>query len=178
MTGVSQPCAPPGSWPGRADTRHQLGRATWYLHPGHCFASSKPHAVSTVLGSCVAVCLFDPAAGVGGMNHFLLPRGAHSGRFASGALPLLLGEVLRLGARQTSLRAAVFGGSCVLVAFRQPNHLGQQNVAAALEFLAAEGVPVVEQHTGGEAGRKVRFETDTGLAVVNLLGTPAAAAQL
>src|SRR5262249_44811038 len=80
------------------------------LAPGRLFVSATPAQVSTILGSCVSVCLWDPEARAGGINHFLLPEGVPaSPRFGQSAVPLLIQGVLDLGARRTRLRAKVFG---------------------------------------------------------------------
>jgi chemotaxis protein CheD len=86
-----------------------------YLAPGQLFASGDRVQVTTILGSCVAVCLFDNEAEVGGVNHFLLPHGTPpSPRFADHATTLLMQRVLALGAERGRLRAKLFGGACVL----------------------------------------------------------------
>jgi chemotaxis protein CheD len=141
--------------------------ATLYLHPGALAASARPLAVSTILGSCVGVCLFDAARGVGGMNHFLLPDSAGNARptarFGDIAMEQLLAEVLQAGARRAGLAARVYGGACVLAAFRgQGDHLGDRNVWAALRFLEDERIPVLERDTGGRDGRRLVFHTWDG----------------
>ena len=141
-----------------------------YLAPGRLHASAGEAQVTTILGSCVAVCLFDPTAGVGGINHYLLPSGSPaSGRFGDSATTLLLEAVLAQGADRRRLQAKVFGGACVLEAFRDTPSLGARNVEVADERLAAEGIPVVGRDVGGERGRKVVFEVATGAAWVRLI---------
>jgi chemotaxis protein CheD len=142
---------------------------TLYLHPGTLTVSATPLAVSTILGSCVGVCLFDAARGVGGMNHFLLPGSAGSARptvrFGDLAMERLLAEVLRAGARRAGLAARVYGGACVLAAVRGPGDpLGDRNVAAALRFLEDARIPVLERGTGGRRGRRIVFHTWDGAA--------------
>jgi chemotaxis protein CheD len=138
--------------------------ATLYLHPGALAASARPLAVSTILGSCVGVCLFDAARGVGGMNHFLLPDSAGNARptarFGDIAMEQLLAEVLQAGARRSRLAARVYGGACVLAAFRgQGDHL-----VVALRYLEDERIPVLERDTGGRHGRRIVFHTWDGAA--------------
>ncbi len=145
-----------------------------YLHPGQVFASAEPATVTTVLGSCVSVCLFDPSAQLGGINHYLLPHwvgnGTSSPRFGNVAMETLFEGILALGARKGELRAKVFGGACVLGAFqRRERHLGEQNVDRALRFLLEAGVPVVAQDTGGQRGRKLVFRTGDGAAWLKAL---------
>lgn len=146
-----------------------------YLHPGQLVVSASPSAITTVLGSCVAVCLFDPVARVGGINHFLLPHHVErerSPRFGSVAVPMLIEEVCRQGASRASLLAKVFGGGSILAAFRREGQLGEANVALALRLLDEASIPVLEQDVGGRAGRKVIFHTDDGTAWVRSLEGP------
>src|SRR5580658_1868975 len=88
------------------------------IHIGEIFASREPAVVRTVLGSCIAVCLRDPVAGVGGMNHFLLPYGGHnelaSARYGIHAMELLINDCMKVGADRAKLEAKVFGGGHVL----------------------------------------------------------------
>ncbi len=146
------------------------GRRALYLHPGAVAVAAEPAAVTTILGSCVSVCLYDPVLGAGGANHFLLPdhgAAAPSTRFAGEALRELLARLLALGADRRRLQAKVFGGACVVEAFRRSaDHLGTRNAAAALRFLEAERIPVMAEDTGGERGRKLLFHTDDGTALV------------
>jgi chemotaxis protein CheD len=170
-----------------------------YLHAGHLFVSGTPCRVSTILGSCVSVALFDPVAQVGGLNHFLLPVGpeqaAPSARFGTVAVPWLIEALVAAGAQRRSLHAKVFGGACVLRAFRsEPSprvmrqagsgsiasvslpalragggNLGQKNVQVAKAILLAEGIPIVAEDVNGERGRKLIFQTHDGAAWVRSL---------
>jgi chemotaxis protein CheD len=145
-----------------------------YLHAGHMVVSRDPCRVTTVLGSCVAVGLWDPSSGVGGVNHFLLPRGSdpESPRFGDVAVRTLIREVVAAGARRRSLQAKLFGGACVLRAFKGPNtgtHLGQKNVDMARQILIDEGIPVTAEDVEGDRGRKLIFQTHDGAAWVRSL---------
>jgi len=140
--------------------------ASVYLHPGQIFAASHSVLVSTVLGSCVAVCLWDPVARVGGMNHFLLPRGKGP-RYANEAMTQLIDELTSRGAFVARMVAKVFGGACVIPGFTGARQaIGAQNTEAALSFLAAHSIPVRAEQTGGRRGRKLLFHTGTGQAYV------------
>ena len=152
---------PEGPQPSRAPARE-------YLAPGRLYASKADVQVTTILGSCVAVCIWDAQAEVGGINHFLLPSGSPvSPRFGDSAVALLIGRVLELGAQRARLAAKVFGGACVLEAFRfDPWSLGARNVEMAREQLAASGIPVVGEDVGGDLGRKLVFHVRTGAAWV------------
>lgn len=144
-----------------------------FLHPGHVFVSDAPARVTTILGSCVSVCLYDARRRVGGLNHFLLPHRVgeqSSPRFGSAAVGQLLQSVLALGGRRSDLRARVYGGANV-IGPREGRTLpiGTQNAHVALELLEREKVRVVDEHLGGSRGRKLVFRTDDGEADVILL---------
>jgi len=137
-----------------------------YVHPGQLYAAAHAALVSTILGSCVAVCLWDPVARVGGMNHFLLPSGKGP-RYANDAMPRLVEEMLARGAFVARTIAKVFGGACVIETFTGSRKaIGAQNADAALQFLAAHAIPVRVDQTGGRRGRKLLFHTGTGQAYV------------
>jgi chemotaxis protein CheD len=149
-------------------------RTNYYLHPGQIFVSAEGHAVTTILGSCVSVCLWDPISEIGGINHFLLPfdagNGQASARFGNLAMRELIDKLLAIGAEQDQLQAKLFGGACVLEAFRNgENHLGSQNVEVARKMLAALNVPIIGEDVEGRNGRKLIFHTDTGSAWIKRL---------
>jgi chemotaxis protein CheD len=150
------------------------GRLAVYLHPGQVFVSPDPAEVTTILGSCVAVCVFDPVLRLGGTNHYLLPHwvgnGSSSARFGNVAVRSLIEKMLAMGGQKQNLQAKVFGGACVIGAFEgREEHLGTKNSAVALRTLRQEGIPVVADDVGGRRGRKVIFHTDTGVALVRLI---------
>lgn len=149
-------------------------RRLTYVQPGQTFASAEPAEATTVLGSCVAVCLCDEHRQIGGINHFLLPWAVGdslaSARFGNVAIDALLAQVERLGARRADLRAKVFGGAAVIEAFRNgDDHLGARNVGVARELLERLGIPIVAEDVLGNRGRKLIFHTGTGIALVRLL---------
>ena len=144
---------------------------TAYVHVGQLFASTSPKLVSTILGSCVSVCLWDPEVRVGGLNHYLLPQcvtnGVSSPRFGNVAIRELLAEVHRIGGARYRLQAKIFGGASIIDAFQTGSgSLGMQNVSLARRFLADAGIPIVNEDTGGTQGRKLVFRTSDGSAWV------------
>jgi chemotaxis protein CheD len=148
---------------------------TVYVHPGHLYVGRGPEQVTTILGSCVAVCLHDPMARIGGLNHFLLPHPtdnmAASPRYAEAAISCLVDLMLEAGARTEQLRALVVGGARVLSAFPDDrNHLGLRNAAAATSLLAARRIPIVTSDVGGNRGRKLVFVPRDGTHIVQRLG--------
>jgi chemotaxis protein CheD len=145
---------------------------TAYLHPGQVVVSGEPLQVSTILGSCVAICLYDERAGLGGLNHFVLPDLSTidpSPRYAGPAFRELLTRLRDLGARSGALQAKVFGGSDTL-GFSAESTIGARNVESARSLLALAGIPIVGEDVGGPVGRKLLFETRSGAAWVRLLG--------
>lgn len=149
-------------------------RAKVYLHPGQLFAAAQPSAITTILGSCVSVCLWDPVVRIGGMNHYLLPFSVGdelaSPRFGTVAIEALIERVLVLGARHDRLLAKLFGGACVIEAFREKeDHIGVLNARLAESMLHRACIPIVEQHLAGCRGRKILFNTDDGASSVKYL---------
>ena len=145
--------------------------ATAYVHVGQLFTSPKACTVTTILGSCVSVCLWDPTTGAGGLNHFLLPQcvenGISSPRFGNVAIHRLLDELAGLGSPRARLKAKVFGGASVIDAFQSANEsLGLKNVNVARRLLADAGIPIVAEDIGGAQGRKLVFQTGDGAAWV------------
>lgn len=148
-------------------------RVSIYVQPGQIAVSAEPAVITTILGSCVAVCVWDPTSSAGGMNHFLLPFWAGGGvpssaRFGNVAVQDLVKKLDAFGCVRESLRAKVFGGACVLDGFkkRAGEHLGDKNVRVAFEELAQIGIPVIAEDTGGDASRKLHFYTDLGTVAV------------
>ena len=144
------------------------------LGPGEVFFSRTPATIAAVLGSCVAVALWDPETSAGGMNHYLLPRwrgGAESAKYGDVANLRLLARFERAGIAISRLRAKVFGGACVMKALcDRPNPLCAQNVAEAREFLDAHAIAIDEEQVEGTAGLRVVFDTADGTASVRRLG--------
>lgn len=125
------------------------------------------------LGSCVAVILYDPGKKVGGLAHVMLPaettRGHPApGRFAPLAVPYLLAEMVKLGARKRGMFARICGGAAmfkdVLPAYGV--HLGERNIAAVKDALAAASIPLRGEETGGTFGRSVFFDAADGSVVI------------
>lgn len=140
-----------------------------YLLPGDLYVSVEPCQITTILGSCVSICLWDKIRCIGGMNHFLLPAsqegGQTSSRFADVATGTLLESLQASGCRIENLVAKIFGGSAILRTEKDyAKSLGAANVVAALRLMNNAGIPVVAQETGGIQGRKIVFNTDEGSA--------------
>jgi chemotaxis protein CheD len=139
-----------------------------FLSPGEVICMAEPALITTVLGSCVSVTLWDKISRIGGLNHFVLPKGGQSSRYGDTAMLELLEGVLSLGAHLRSLEAKVFGGAAVLPVGGERT-VGTSNVAFALSELARRGIPIAGRRTGGERGRLLVFNTETGDAFVRWL---------
>jgi chemotaxis protein CheD len=123
--------------------------------------------VTTILGSCVAACIRDPLAGVGGINHFLLPgnmgkaSSAEAERVGVHLMELLVNGLLKVGARRERLEAKLFGGARTV---RSHSDIGKNNADFALGFLKAEGISYVGGSTGGPKGRRIQYWPVSGRA--------------
>jgi chemotaxis protein CheD len=125
---------------------------------GEFRVSAEPDLIlTTILGSCVAACLHDAQAGVGGLNHFLLPGnegGAENLRYGVHAMELLINGLLKAGARRSFLRARLFGGARMM---DRLSDIGEQNARFARRFLQDEGIPLAGSDLGGTAARRLQF---------------------
>ena len=145
------------------------------LRPGDHRATTDATVLSTLLGSCVAACLYDANSGVAGLNHFLLASPRYSrtmplthtdaGRYGIMAMELLINDMVHLGAERKRLKAKVFGGASVIKKetgihdnFLCVNEVNQRFIR---EYLKTENIPIVAEDLGGQIGRVVYFHTDT-----------------
>ena len=123
--------------------------------------------LTTLLGSCVAACIWDSPQQVGGMNHFLLPdRGAHSVSCGVHAMELLINDLLKLGASRSRMQAKLFGGAWIRHGLTD---IGDQNASFAERFLADEGIALVGSSMRGDRGRRVQFWPMTGRARLSFM---------
>lgn len=140
------------------------------IDPGEFYVSDKPVTISTLLGSCVSACLFDPVHNVMGMNHFMLsnPRYARNigiseseaGRYGINAMELLINGMLKIGAEKRYLRAKAFGGSTIVENSSEVGNflcVGDVNCKFIRDFLACEGIPLLAENLGGREGRVIHF---------------------
>jgi chemotaxis protein CheD len=140
-----------------------------FLYPGQMFVSREPVVITTILGSCAALCLWDSRKKIGGMNHYLLPEGADEGpnrlRYGSVANPTLLKELQALGCEIRDLQAKVFGGSSAFAA-NPLESVGTRNSQLAEEFLHNAGIRLVGKDVSGKHGRKLIFQTQDGVTQI------------
>lgn len=138
--------------------------------PGEYYVSADELVIQTVLGSCIAACIWDPRVRVGGMNHFMLPEGGadSGGRYGSYAMELLINELMKQGARRETMQAKVFGGGQVMSSFTTMN-VGERNTRFVLDYLQTERIAVVSKDVLDIHPRKVCFFPSTGKAMVKRL---------
>ncbi len=151
--------------------------------PGEYFVHEEDLLIMTTLGSCIAACLWDRNARIGGLNHFMLPEGSGQdsastgGRYGSYAMELLINELLKRGATRATLEAKVFGGGQVIAGMATMN-VGERNTRFVLEYLQTEHIPVVSKDVLDIYPRKVCFLPASGKAMVKRLAPTHAAALL
>lgn len=135
-------------------------------------SSDEGEVCSTLLGSCVSVCLYDLARGIGGLNHYLLPETAQVGndqmRYGGHAMELLINGLLKIGADRKLLRAKVFGGARMTERYAE---IGQRNAEFAQRYLASEGIEIVSSDTGGRMARRLHFHPVSGQVRVMHIAT-------
>lgn len=135
-----------------------------YIAQGEQAIGSCPgQVIHTILGSCIAVCLWTPERGIGGMNHILLPEDPGRDIAARGtgafAMERLVNGLMKAGAARADLKAKVFGGAAIVAGL---SDIGRRNAAFVFEYLEAEGIPCLSQSTGGRQARQIRFWPATG----------------
>lgn len=139
--------------------------------PGEYFVTAENIVICTVLGSCIAACLWDRVRNVGGMNHFMLPDSDSadaSGRYGSFAMEVLINEMIKLGARRESMQAKIFGGGQVMANFTTMN-IGQRNTEFVTQYLQTERIPIVSEDVLDIYPRKVVYFPATGKVMVKRL---------
>jgi chemotaxis protein CheD len=146
--------------------------------PGEYYVTRRNMVLVTVLGSCVAACIRDKTSGIGGMNHFMLPKSTHekagwisaSARYGAYAMEVMINQILKQGAKRENLEAKVFGGGAVLKNMNVMN-VGDDNAKFALEYLRKERIPVIAEDLLGVLPRKVYFFPATGKVLVKKLNS-------
>lgn len=137
--------------------------------PGEYFVHNEDMLIMTTLGSCIAACIYDRNAKVGGMNHFMLPDGAgDSGRYGSYAMELLINEMMKRGANRMTMEAKIFGGGQVVSGMTTMN-VGERNTNFVMDYLKTERIPIVSKDVLDVYPRKVCFLPGSGKAMVKRL---------
>jgi chemotaxis protein CheD len=148
------------------------------IHPGEYYVTAADESITTVLGSCISACIRDPTAGVGGMNHFMLPDDGGSAdrwldpsaglatRYGSYAMESLMNDLMKRGARRERLEIKLFGGAQILASSR---NIGQRNIEFIQTFLSIEGLRAVAEDLGDVHPRTIAYKPGTGKVHVKRL---------
>lgn len=165
---------------------HRFSRHAIVLMPGDFYvAHEKGEVIVTTLGSCVSACIRDKRSGIGGMNHFLLPRDLNaapkdvkswmfeydnkSSRYGSVAMELLINEIVKMGGQRTNFEAKIFGGSNLGIKSTSTMSVGNKNVAFVKEYLHSEGIPVIGEDVGNSWPLKIYYIPEIGKTYVKQL---------
>lgn len=145
-----------------------------YINVGEFYIGVKPTEVCTILGSCVAVCLYDRLEKIGGMNHYLIPlwngKGLQTPKYGNIAIHRLIEEMTHIGCRIENLEAKIFGGGNVINTVSQESMMvGRKNIVIAQEVLGEYKIPVTARDVGGALGRRIMLESQTGRVLLNYI---------
>lgn len=156
----------------------RFGAHAIMVPPGRHHVSTNPdEMIVTLLGSCIAACIRDPIAAIGGLNHFLLPE-SDSGqwgktvdaalRYGNHAMETLINDIIKLGGSKSRLEVKVFGGGQIIKT-ESSTSVGQKNVDFIKRYLANEGLTIAAEHLGGMAPRRIHYFPITGKVQMRLM---------
>ena len=134
-----------------------------FIFPGNLEVSKKPIQFATILGSCVAVCLWDSKLKIGGINHFMLPlwngEGLASPKYGNIAIDKLIKKMLWYGCSIENMEAKIFGGGNIMVSTNNLYNIGERNIEMAVSKIEDYGINITGSSTGGQNGRKILMDT-------------------
>jgi len=137
-----------------------------FINVGEIHIAIKPTEIITILGSCVAVCLFDTRQNIAGMSHYLVPlwngNGLESPKYGNISVEKLIEGMYERGSKKFDLVAKVFGGANINIKAHDSMLIGKKNVIIAEEILAKHGIKIAASDTGGNRGRRIMLQSDTG----------------
>ena len=145
--------------------------------PGQYYVTKNEEAIVTVLGSCISACIRDKSAGIGGMNHFMLPmtnvefsgknvRLSEAARYGNYAMEMLINDILKNGGDKRNLEIKLFGGGKIIA---NMTDVGERNIEFALSYLKSEGLTSVASDIGNSFPRKVYYFPLTGKVKIKRL---------
>lgn len=153
-----------------------LYESATFIHVGQLHVDKAPAKISTVLGSCVAVCLYDQKNKIGGMNHYLLPfwngNGLQSPKFGNISIPRLIEHMIQEGANPKFMQAKIFGGASLNIKTTSNMMIGEKNIMVAREILQEYRIAIVAEDVGEKQGRKIQFNLEEGKVLLKYTGTP------
>ena len=137
-----------------------------FIHVGEIYIGARPTEINTILGSCVAVCLYDKVQQVGGMNHYLVPlwneNGLQSPKYGNISIPRLIESMENIGCNRHNMEAKIFGGGNVIDIKQEDMMIGRKNILIAKEILREYSISISAQDVGGDRGRRILMRSDTG----------------
>ncbi len=145
-----------------------------FIHVGEIFVAVEPTEIATVLGSCVAVCLYDKVRNIGAMNHYLVPlwngNGLQTPKFGNISIPRMIENMENIGCNRRNIEAKIFGGANISDTQLEHMMVGKKNIIIAKEILKDYGIPVVAEDSGGNKGRRILMKSDTGKVLMRYTG--------
>lgn len=173
---------PPAPLPGYDEIKRffdpRLNAVTAKILPGQYYVSNGDEVITTLLGSCVSACIWDPEAGIGGMNHFMNPQsgsgapiqgGPGAARYGLFAMEFLINSILTHGGQRHRLVAKLTGGGHVVPG--KTMRIGADNVRFARQYLSDEGIELKSEHVEGNNARRVAFHPTSGRCRIQELST-------
>lgn len=143
-----------------------------FINVGEIFVAVKPTEIVTVLGSCVAVCIYDKVEQISGMNHYLVPlwngNGLESPKYGNVSIPKMIENMQNIGCHIRNMEAKVFGGARINFSDNEQMLIGKKNVIIAKEILDQHHIPIVGSDTEGSQGRRIMMRSDTGKVLMRL----------
>ena len=137
-----------------------------FIHVGEIHIGARATEISTILGSCIAVCLYDNIHRMGGMNHYLVPlwneNGLQSPKYGNISIPRLIESMVNVGCDIHNMEAKLFGGANVIDVASEEMMIGRKNILIAKEILREYGIPITAHDVGGDKGRRIMMRSDTG----------------
>jgi chemotaxis protein CheD len=137
-----------------------------FIHVGEINIGARPTEISTILGSCIAVCLYDSVQCIGGMNHYLVPlwneHGLQTPKYGNISIPRLIESMLNVGCEIENMEAKIFGGGNVIDVSSEDMMVGRKNILIAKEILKEYHIPITASDVGGDKGRRIMMRSDTG----------------
>jgi chemotaxis protein CheD len=138
--------------------------------------AESPNTLRTILGSCVGICIYDPKAKIGGLSHIMLPSSKKPSnnlkKYADTAIPLMIDEMIKLGADSARMVAKLAGGATM---FKHSENslmgdIGKNNIVSVREILGSLKIPVLTEDVGGDYGRTIDFYLETGELKIKTIG--------
>jgi len=145
-----------------------------FIHVGEFYIGVRPTEISTILGSCISVCLYDKVERMGGMNHYLVPlwngNGLQSPKYGNIAIHRLVEGMLNIGCKINNLEAKIFGGGNVIDTIAHEDMMvGRKNIIIAKEILREYKIPITAQDVGGSQGRRILMMSDTSKVLLKYI---------